>query len=51
LAKEKEVTLHDLGKTFARALHRGVEWTDLGDGSKRFFNDTFKKEFLVTGPD
>jgi hypothetical protein len=32
-------------------LCRGVERVNPGDGKKRFFNDAFKKEILVTSLD
>jgi hypothetical protein len=37
------VTPQGLGKAFARALCLGDERVDIGDGSKRFFNDAFKE--------
>jgi hypothetical protein len=45
------VTPQGLDKAFARALCLGDERVDSGDCNKRFFNDAFKKEILVTGLD
>jgi hypothetical protein len=43
--------LQGFGKAFARSLCRGVERVEPADDGKRFFNDAFKKEILVTGLD